>query len=838
MKWGDVWRVLAVSAGFVRGGEMVLVDETQSPAPIVAEAAVAEHARGLARYLSQISGRSFEVVLTNRLEGDRSIWVERLGEAEAVGMKGDSFLIECRTNKLRIAGITPAATGFGVYAFLEEMLGCRWWSADEEEVPTCPVIRIPETNRLVQAVFTQTILMNREAQNRMNGFEYKARVRTTEVWSGGHTLYPLLTPYAETNREFYPYNAKTGERGPNNLHFCYSAPGIAEALADALEKEIQKRKGNIRDVIYMAGMGDWYGGGCECPRCRAINLEEGWTDAEGKRHPIMGGTNLRMMNRAAELLEARHPGVKVGFMAYMSMEAPPTLTVPRSNVYVRIPHLRHCIIHGVRQCAKNEAYNRNLRRWVELAPGRVHVWDYGVNFGDNFMYPFPVLFSIAGNIQYYAELGVAGVLIQGNYVSTGGDLVVLKNYVWRRLLWDPGLDPLLLSREFCLGYYGPAAKSILDYVLELERSVEPSAMGNGHLDEFVRRDGMRKSYLTPERESRLRDLLAEARTRAAGREPYARRVEEVFASLEAFALWHPGPLAEVGDRLVRADLDNAYTYDRAVHASFYSRKASAREWGPYLGYQLNFLALQGGPLGRVKSGTVEVTAAPALAMRIRQITWNGRPLLHVPNNPNAKGWPNLGGAYEQVRSGWISGAFVGEPAATQLFMKADAISQGNIRQTALKTITVEADGTIRITVNGRRISREAGYEVARATLVTEYQAGKGNAWRVEGLGPSGDWNPLLTSGGKGDAGQAAGETNRWEAFLSGESLMALRVVFPSWGCAVEERCPLPGIVGGRMQYEPLSGVLRTSLQTATNGLEFNKDRVWLERLFTVRAWEE
>jgi hypothetical protein len=48
-----------------------------------------------------------------------------------------------------------------------------------------------------------------------------------------------------------------------------------------------------------------------------------------------------MINKAAEILEAKYPGIQVGTLAYMSLEAPPAKTVPRDNVIVYVPRLRH-----------------------------------------------------------------------------------------------------------------------------------------------------------------------------------------------------------------------------------------------------------------------------------------------------------------------------------------------------------------------------------------------------------------------------------------------------------------------------------------------------------------
>ena len=57
-----------------------------------------------------------------------------------------------------------------------------------------------------------------------------------------------------------------------------------------LDGEIVKRKVNIQDFIYFAGMGDWYGGMCECDECRKVYEEETWTDADGKKHPGYSAT--------------------------------------------------------------------------------------------------------------------------------------------------------------------------------------------------------------------------------------------------------------------------------------------------------------------------------------------------------------------------------------------------------------------------------------------------------------------------------------------------------------------------------------------------------------------
>jgi hypothetical protein len=814
-------------------GDLVLATEGTAACPVVVEKRHEEAGKALADYLKRISGAPFRVTVTNAIPAGKAILVGNFGSTAMADLPGDSFRIDVTGERLQISGATPAGVRFGVFAFLEDRLGCRWWSWDEEDVPRQATIALAEGSALTKAVFTQTILMNQEAQTKRNAFEDKARVKNAEAWSGGHTLNTLLGPYGKGHPEIYPFSKKTGKRAPNSIHFCYSATGIAEAVAEALTEEVKKRNGDTRNVIYMAGMGDWYGGQCECARCEAIYLEEGWTATNGVRRGIIGGTNLRMINRAAEILEGRFPGVKVGTMAYMSMEAPPTLTQPRSNLYVRIPHLRHCIIHGLAECPKNAGCFANVRKWAALAPGRVHIWDYGVNFGENFLYPFPVITAISRNIQLYAKLNLAGLIVQGNYVSTGGDLAVLKNYVWRKILWNPAREPADLIKEFCDGYYGPAAAPIIEYVTELEKAVVYTSTNSPHMDEFAKRDVIRRIYLSKERMQRLRDLAADARAKAAGAEPFARRVEEAVVSLDAYAIWYPGPLAEKDGRLVRTDLGDQYTYDRAKAVCLYSRKASAKEWGPYPNYHKQLLSLQGGPLVVLTNGEIEVAAAPALGMRIRQIRFRGKGLLAVPADPKAKGWPNLGGASEAAFPGWTTGEVAGQPSSTGLVMRTEAGSGTTLKHLAEKTIVLGDNGAIRIGAASERVTRDPDYTNTRCNQLTAWQVGrKTDQFSVEARAPDG-WTPLAFASSMAAAADPTKKTKTVEAVFP-EGTSALRITLKGAGCVAEDWYEEPALLGGKAVYDPAAGVLTTSMETKSVPTVLNEKRKWLERTLFVR----
>ena len=488
-------------AAFSTWAELTLVAPEIPPAPLLYRAEAPKHeidaAKELAVYLKRISGAEFSAAVVPETLPERAILIGIFDETLDQGLRADGFAIKTVGQRLYISGRNPGLS-YGVYEVLE-LLGCRFWSRNEESIPTAATITLPEIDLKSQSPFTLHDIMSREA----SAIPRKLRMTGVENFTGGHTMQPMLKAYSGEHPEILPLNKKTAERKFNNLHYCYLAPGIAEALAVELEKVVAARKGALDFPIYFAGMGDWYGGMCQCPECEAVYEEESWTDPDGRVKPGYSATLIRMFNQVAAILEPKYPGIKIGTFAYMSLEAPPAKTIPAANVHIRVPRLRHCTVHAAEECDKNGSFRRNLERWCEIAPNRVYIWDYGVNYS-NFLYPFPCINSIAENIRYYHRLGVRGVMIQGNYVTTGGDLVVLRNYLWSKLLWKPELETETILDEFFSGYYWPACATMRTYAEALEAAVRTPDMI--HADEFVKNG----SYLKPPARTQLTELRQRA----------------------------------------------------------------------------------------------------------------------------------------------------------------------------------------------------------------------------------------------------------------------------------------------------------------------------------------
>lgn len=768
---------------------VVVVADGKDPCPIImpAEAAGLEKkaAERLAYYLGKISGATFPVETQPAELPARAIIVGRVDPEVGKDLGAGSFLMRTAGGRLYLRGGSPAATLYAAYAFLEEIVGCRWWSHNEEDIPEKATMSAPALDLIFKPPFSRHYMYNREFLSRTNDFNFKMWGRGTESFTGSHNLYRLLTAYAKDNPEFHPLN-KDGERKANKLHFCYMAPGIAEALANALGKVAEKRKGEVKRGIYFAGMGDWYGGWCQGPECTEVYADEAWTDPDGRKKPGYSATLLRMINSAAEMLEPKYPGIRVGTFAYMSLEAPPAKTVPRQNVAIRVPRLRHCTVHPAATCEKNQSYLRNLERWGQITPGGVYIWEYGASF-KNFVYPFPCLRSMADNLRLYQRLGIRGVMIQGNYVTTGSDLVVLKNYVWRKLMWRPERELNAVLQDFCTGYYGPAATAMMAYVNALEDSVRQPEMV--HADEFALVD----KYLKPAARQQLRRRRDEAIAAAAKQEPYLRRVLEGTVGVEALALLPPTPLKEVDGRLVRANI-GVDTLPRATALLSYLRNSGVNEWTSGRSNWTRFIQGQGGPLPTLEKGPVKLKVAPLWHGRVSQLYYRGKGLFYGAKSHKEKGYPALGGS--MIAIGGPIMRLVGQPTTGKVAME-DAITapgwRWSTKPSVLKTVEMADDGSVLMTAARTSRAKPGG-----ATITTVYPLPtKATQATVQYLAKGAtDWQAAVVT------------PEQLEAALPGE-LVSLKLTFPEQGCVLIDQCLAPPVKSAKLVLDPKKGTFKT-----------------------------
>ena len=99
-------------------------------------------AEELKSYLGQITGGKFQITSSLKKSYGTCILVGQSPEVRNLlsgikwdTLKPDTIIIKVVGNKLILAGDRPGGTVYAVFTFLEEQLGCGWWTQTDSYVP-------------------------------------------------------------------------------------------------------------------------------------------------------------------------------------------------------------------------------------------------------------------------------------------------------------------------------------------------------------------------------------------------------------------------------------------------------------------------------------------------------------------------------------------------------------------------------------------------------------------------------------------------------------------------------------------------------------------------------
>ena len=134
----------------------------------------------------------------------------RAGEPELTGLKNDGYILKTVGNRLFILGENDRAVLHAVYAFLEDVLGCRFFTDTVEHVPQREYLAIGEVDKKVvspfeyrevfgNVVYDDDEFASKRGLNGLNGMgltqdaEHGGSIR---YWGFGHT-FNMLVPVEE-----------------------------------------------------------------------------------------------------------------------------------------------------------------------------------------------------------------------------------------------------------------------------------------------------------------------------------------------------------------------------------------------------------------------------------------------------------------------------------------------------------------------------------------------------------------------------------------------------------------------------------------------------------------
>ena len=455
-------------------------------------------AKELQNYLGQVTGTKFRVRNESQVKPDASqilvgssVRLKSLATGvDWAALGHDGIVIRSVGNKLLLAGGKPRGALYAVYTFLEDTVGCRWWSGTESDIPTKQTLTIPA----LDTVYAPKLLYREAyykdpneyplfaAKLKLNGHFYKipdSYGGHYKILGWCHTAYDLLPPdkYFSEHPEWYSEHG--GKRQSAGGQLCWSNDEMRKELTKVALSWIKK---DPTAGIISISQNDWHGA-CQCAKCRAVEAEE-----ESQAGPL-----IRCLNLVAEEIEKQYPDVLVETLAYQYTRKPPAKVKPAKNTVIRLCTIE-CDFSKPLDGDGNPTFRDDIRKWRAIAPN-LYIWDYVTDFA-SYIQPHPNLRVLAPNLRFFVENNTIGVFEQGDAGCSIGDFVRMRAWVLAHLEWDPSRDTAELISEYLQGYYGPAAPYLQKYLDLIHDSVEANGMRlscyNGDLS-FMTLDVMTES---------------------------------------------------------------------------------------------------------------------------------------------------------------------------------------------------------------------------------------------------------------------------------------------------------------------------------------------------------
>lgn len=398
---------------------------------------------------------------------------------------------------LLFSGRSDADVMNGVYAFLGEELGCRWYTPDAlgEHIPPRDTISVGDLDMRDSPDFGGIGGFGRhrdeeasrlwKIRNRLEGFPQQVY---------GHNWSNIIPP--ELSEEHPEWFALVGKKR-NRKQFCTTQQGVLERTVAVTRRWFDEHP---QWESFSLSPGD-FRGFCQCEKCRAL-------DAELGVDPFVPGGSItdrlvHFFNQVAVEVAKTHPDRRLAFYAYMTYTKPPEVVKPHPMLLPVVVHTPwdYCMHHSIDDpdCERNRTFAEYVRKWHELSPelGLRDYWGHWFIWG-----PVGMIHTIRRDLPWMHRHGCVGFYAEGwpQWWTQG-----LNLYLPVKLAWNVDADVDGIVAEYYRNMFGPAAPSVARYGELFEDVMEQIPKNRG--DDF---DGAYLASVTPGLLSRAGELLDDA----------------------------------------------------------------------------------------------------------------------------------------------------------------------------------------------------------------------------------------------------------------------------------------------------------------------------------------
>ena len=471
---------LMLASGGVTGYRIV-ISAAASPAEQTA-------ADTLSDYLNRITGAVFPIVTDEEPAVSKELVVGVTERDHVLGidrgsMDDDAVRIANVGEMLFFTGGVARGAVYSVYTFLEDYLGCRWFTHELTRVPSSPELNIklpidyyyepPIRLRQTYWMFS-TMYPDFCAAHKLHGImsyvsEEYGGARFEMAINSVHTLQNIIRPDMFDSHPEYFGEDENGVRRTDRQP-CLTNPDVLSLVTESALAYCRDY-GAIFSVSQNDGM-DF----CKCERCSSFNAAHGGADSAAL---------IAFVNAVAEAVDRAYPGRMIETLAYQNSQKPPEGMNVAENVVIRLCPISACVLHDLDdpKCPANAAFNRDMAGWAALSDN-IYVWDYSTNFQYIFAL-FPNVNTLQARYRYFRDHNVISVFEHGcGEDIVPGELHELKTYLVLKLLWDPDTDVERHIKEFCAAYYGAAAWDVIDFIDLFEKKIKgfnPLSMSISHV---------------------------------------------------------------------------------------------------------------------------------------------------------------------------------------------------------------------------------------------------------------------------------------------------------------------------------------------------------------------
>ena len=510
-------------------------------------------------------------------------------------LDNDAFVITATLSGdgagMTIVGGNERGVLYGVYKFLEELGGVRYFMPGLETVPDSEII-LKDGVVLEYTPFFESRRMNWNCIGGNSDWCVKQGVNTNNadmsgkyggaVTYGSGLFVHTLGALTETGDGLSPNPCLSLDSPEGQKNFQTTLKNLRAALEKDPTMNIASVSQNDKNEY------------CQCDYCKAsyeyytyhtgdVNDEKYVTNCAEKGGAA--GNLLAFVNAIAEELEDEYPNLVIDTLAYNYTQAAPKNIVPRDNVCIRVCSIRVCFMHPMTVCPEHKGPNNaqwtrtklfmnDFVNWGKICD-RIYVWDYTTNFR-YYITPFSNFGAIRENMRFYHENGVRGMFPQGNSQSISGEFGELRAYLLAKLMWNPYMSQEEYDRhmnEFLEAYYGAGwiyIRQFIDKTTQLVANAESCI----NIYEEPLQSISKEEYLS--NEFFLNNLWEKAEAIAGDRYEYVHRSSMQWRGIQILlhpndeaALAFAAEIEEMGIRWAEGENNNIPIYQMAPFQSLY-----------------------------------------------------------------------------------------------------------------------------------------------------------------------------------------------------------------------------------------------------------------------------